>query len=142
MQDLAAYLYADDGLFALSQLERLHQAFGVLTGLLDRFILRKNTRKMVIMDCQPYHVHVRMSVGVHARLMTGSGPTFWERQRMRVQCMECGVEVMVGSLMMHHQSQKVVGRGSQHHPPPTPPWGRPILTRYRFQNGYCGSGAY
>ena len=43
--DLAAYFYANDGIMASTQTERLHRAFDVLTGLFDRVGLRKKNSK-------------------------------------------------------------------------------------------------
>ena len=53
IRDLAAYLNAGYGLVASTQPERLQREFDVLTGLFDRVVLRKNTRKTVSMACQP-----------------------------------------------------------------------------------------
>ena len=47
--------------------------------------------------------------------------SFWERQRMRVQCWECEVEVAMGLLLTHRQSQNGVGWGDQREAPPPPP---------------------
>ena len=76
IQDLTAYFYAHDGLVALTQLERRQQAFSVLIGLFDRVGLRKNTWKIVSMDCQPCHAPGRVSVETYDILTTGTGPTF------------------------------------------------------------------
>ena len=43
IMDLAAYFYADNVLVASTQPERLERTFDVLTGLFERFVLRKNT---------------------------------------------------------------------------------------------------
>ena len=48
---LVDYLYAGDGLVALTQPERLQRAFGVLTGLFNRVGLQTNTEKTVGMSC-------------------------------------------------------------------------------------------
>ena len=53
--DLAAYLYAKNGLVASTQPKRLQRKFDVLTGLFYRFRLRKNTANMVGMVCQTCH---------------------------------------------------------------------------------------
>ena len=53
IQDLAAYFYANNGLDALTQTERLNRVFDALMGLFDRVSVRKNTQKMVSMACQP-----------------------------------------------------------------------------------------
>ena len=45
IRELEAYFYADDGLVASTQLERMKWAFNGLTGLFSRLILRKINRK-------------------------------------------------------------------------------------------------
>ena len=79
IQDLAEYFYAGDGLVASTQLERLHRASGVFTGLFDRVSLRMNTRKTVSMDCQKCHTPVRMYLEAYYRRTTGTGPNFQEK---------------------------------------------------------------
>ena len=54
--NLTAYFYADDGLVASTQPERLHREFDVLTGLFDRVGLRNNMAKTAGMVCQPCHM--------------------------------------------------------------------------------------
>ena len=119
--DLPAYLYADYGLVALIQLERLQRAFDVLTGLFNRVVLRKNTSKTIGMVFQPCHTPGGMSEEAYERRTTGEGPTFWGCQRRRVECPECRVEVSAGSLLMHHQIQPSLGRGGRWGSPPLPP---------------------
>ena len=58
--DLAAYFYSKNGLVTSTQPERLKRELEVLTGIFDRASLRKNTRKMVSMACQPYHMPGRI----------------------------------------------------------------------------------
>ena len=53
--DLVEYFYADDGLGASTQPDRLQRAFDVLTGLFNRVILRTNTANTVGMVCHPFH---------------------------------------------------------------------------------------
>ena len=55
IHDLAAHVYADDGIVAATQLERLQRAFDILAELFDWFGLHKNTRKMVSMEFQLCH---------------------------------------------------------------------------------------
>ena len=52
IRDLSAYFYANNGLVASTQLEKLYQEFDALTGLFYRVCLRKNTKKKVSID---YH---------------------------------------------------------------------------------------
>ena len=49
IQDLAEYFYANDGIIASTQPERLQRLFGILTGLFNRVGLKKNTQKTVSM---------------------------------------------------------------------------------------------
>ena len=51
IQELAEFLYADGGLFALPHKERLQRAFNFLTDLFERVDNRTNMRKTVIMTC-------------------------------------------------------------------------------------------
>ena len=84
--DLAAYLYADDGLVESTQLKRLQRAFDVLTGLFGRFGLMKNTAKTFGMVYQPCHAPGGMSEATYALQVMGKVPTSWERQRIQVEC--------------------------------------------------------
>ena len=85
--DLAAYFYDNDGLIDSTQPESMKRVFDFLTDLFDWVCLRTNTRKMVSMAYQPCHTPVRISVEAHVRLAMETGPTFWECQRMQVQCL-------------------------------------------------------
>ena len=49
--DLAAYFYANNGPVALTQPEKLHRKFDLLTGLFDLVCVQSNTSKMVGMVC-------------------------------------------------------------------------------------------
>ena len=120
---LVVYLYDNNGLIASTQLERLHRAFDILTDLFDRVGLRENTRKMVIMACQKCYTPERILVAVYERRTTVIGPKNWKRQRMRAQCLYCGVEVTAGPFLTHRHSQHGVGRGYRGgHPPPPHPY--------------------
>ena len=110
IQDLAAYFYADDGLVASTQPERLQREFDVLTGLFDQVGLRTNTRKTVIIACQPCHMPGSILVVVYVRLRRRTGLTFWEWHGILVQCPECRVEVTAGLLPKHRHIQHYVGR--------------------------------
>ena len=124
--NLAACFYADDGLVASTQPESLQRAFDALTGLFDWVGLHTNTESMVGMVCQPCHTLGRMLEESYERRPTVKGPKFRECQRRRVECPECRVEVAVGLLMTHRQSQHGVGQGDRGGggpttPPPPPP---------------------
>ena len=58
IQYLAAYFYADDGLVALTQSEKVQIVFDVLAGLFKQVVLWTNARKTAGMACQPFHTPV------------------------------------------------------------------------------------
>ena len=101
IQGLVAYFYSDNGIVDSTQLERLHQVLEVPKGLFDQVVPGKNKRKAVSMAYQPCHTPGRMLVEAYEVQTTGMGPNFWERQRSRLECLECVVEVAVGSLLTH-----------------------------------------
>ena len=119
--NLAAYFYANYGLVASTQPERLQRVFGILTGLFDWVGLQTNTSKTVGMVCRSCHVPGGMLDEVYARRVTGKGPTFWESQQRRVECPDCGVYVAAGLIMTHCQSQHGMERGKQGGAPQPPP---------------------
>ena len=89
--DLAAYFYADNGVVASSQPERLQRAFDVLTGLFDWVSLRTNKERTVVVVCQPCHAPGRMLKEAYKRRTTEIGPTFREHQWRTMECPECRV---------------------------------------------------
>ena len=70
--------------------------FEVLADLFDRVGFQTNTHNTVSMSCQPCHTPGRMSVVAYERRAMGASLTYWELQRMLVQCLHCRVEFMVG----------------------------------------------
>ena len=62
-----------------------------------------------------------MSEDAYTRQVMGKGPKFFECQRRWVEFPECGLEVIVGSLLTHRQIQHGVVRGDQGGAPPPPP---------------------
>ena len=141
IRDLVVYFYADDGIVALTQLERLQRAFDVLTCLFNRFGLMTNKRNIVNMSCQQCHMPGSMLVEVYESQTTETGPAFLERHQRKVHCPRCRVEVVARTLLTHHQSHHDVGGGGAGAaPPPPPPPRRPKHTGYLYRNICCGSG--
>ena len=118
--NLGAYFCYDNGLMALTQPESLWRAFDVLAVLFDRFGLRKNMAKTVVMLCQPCHAPGGVSEEAYKRRTTGKRPIFQERQRRMVECPECRVKVAAFLLLTHRHIQHGVRRWDRggHHPPP------------------------
>ena len=65
--DLVAYFYANNGILASTQLERIQMAFGVLNDLLNLVGLHINMKKTVGMVCQPCHAPGGMSEEAYTR---------------------------------------------------------------------------
>ena len=86
IQDLVAYFYANYGLVASTQIERLHRACNFLTNLFDRVSISTNIRNMVSMACQPCHKPVWMSSAAYELQRTGTGPNLCEEHQRRVAC--------------------------------------------------------
>ena len=55
--------------------------------------------------------------------MTGTGPSYQERQRARVQCSECREEMTLGLLEVHLQAHHGKAKGGIWHLGATPPGG-------------------
>ena len=85
--DLVVYFCAKVGLVALTQPERLQRAFDVLTSLFYCVGLRSNTGKTTSMVYQPCYAQGGMLEEYYKIHMTGIGPTFWEQQRRKVECL-------------------------------------------------------
>ena len=94
--------YADDGMVGATDPQWLQGAFSSLFAIFDRVGLRTNADKTVSMACQPCRAGSgNRSAEGYRRRVTGEGLYFRERQRERVACGECGVEIAAGSLSGH-----------------------------------------
>ena len=74
VHDLEVYLYADNGIIALPQTERLQRLFDVLTYGFEWGGLRTNVRKKVIMACHPCHTPCSIWEASCERRNIGIGP--------------------------------------------------------------------
>ena len=124
--------------------ERLQQEFRIITELFDWVGLRTNVGKTVSMACQSCHalgVHYMEAYGLR---MTFRGITHRERLCLCVHCPECGLYLMVRSLITHGQVQHVVGRGglrkTLHHPPPGDPCTYRVYLPRSLHNLACTLG--
>ena len=99
---LSAVFYADDGMVGASDPAGFQGAISALVAIFDRVGLQTNVDKTVSMACHPCRAGTgnRTTEGYRRRL-TGDGSSFRERQRERVACGECGVELAAGSLLSH-----------------------------------------
>ena len=100
-----ALFYTDDGMVALSDLQWLQGSFITLVGLFNRVGLWNNFWKTVSMVCRLCQAAGTQLEAAYGRWVTGEGPSYWEWQRGRVQCKECGEEMALGSLAGHMQTQ-------------------------------------
>ena len=108
--------------------EWLQGAFSALVAIFDRVGLQTNVDKTVRMACQPCRAGSgNRSAEGYRRRVTGEGKSFRERQRERVACGECGVEIAAGSLSgyLMTQHRKAVVRPSRVDPSSEPTGIRP-----------------
>ena len=118
VRDLIALFYADDGLIASRDSEWLQQSIDVLTDLFARVGLKTNTTKTKAMICTPGYIATQMSDQQYRRRMRGTGQTYRERQRRRVECSLCNRNLAAASLPSHMLSQHgVVHQDNQPAPP-------------------------
>ena len=90
---------------ALSDPHWLQWAFNALVSLFKRVGLRTNFGKTVSMVCRPCQASGTQLEAVYERKMMGEGPTYWERQKERVECGQCRKEMAAGSLASHMMTQ-------------------------------------
>ena len=93
--------YADEGMVASSDTSWIQGVFITLVGLFDRVGLNTNIRKTFLLVCHPCQVAGTQSEALYGQRITGVGNSYWERQRVRVQCTYCGEETTLGSLEFH-----------------------------------------
>ena len=101
----AALFYADNGMVASSNPRWLQWAFNALVSLFERVGLQKNVGKTVSMVCKPCQAEGNKTEAAYGRKMKGKGTTYQERQKERVECVECGKEMAAGSLASHRMTQ-------------------------------------
>ena len=106
---MTAFFYTDDGLVVSPHPERLQREFYDLTDLFGRSGLRTNVQKKVSMDFQPCYIPGGLSESEYMRRFTGSGASYLERLWWRVDCPECRVGQLEGSLLKHIQGRHDIG---------------------------------
>ena len=109
----ATLFYANDGIVVSSDPAWLQGAFTVLVGSFDRVGLMTNVGKMVSMVCHPCQAGAGNSTEeAYGRRITGEGRSYAERQRERVECVECREFLAVGSMLSHLMTRhgKAAGR--------------------------------
>ena len=89
----------------LSDPRWLQWAFDTLVSLFERVVLRTNVGMTVIMVCHTCQAAGTQSAAAYRRKMPGEVPTYQERQKERVQCGECGKDMVAVSLVSHRMTQ-------------------------------------
>ena len=72
--------------------------------MFERVGFQKNLNKTKAMLCKPGFIWGQLGAEAYKRKYTGEGPTFWEINRTRVRCEECG-DTMDASSMRHHMER-------------------------------------
>ena len=92
----------------------LQGVFTALVGLFDRVGLRKNTGKTVSMVCHPCWAGVGNRIEeTYGGKITGEKRSYAERQRERIECVECGELLAVGSMLSHLMNRHWKAAGQQ-----------------------------
>ena len=76
-----------------------------LVELFDRVGLWNNGRKTVGMVCRPCQAEGTQSEAAYGRQIKREGPSYRERQKVRLQFRECGEDLAAGSLVGHRMTQ-------------------------------------
>ena len=77
-------------------------AFTALVGIFDSVGLMKNVGETVSMVCHPFQAGAgNRTEEAYARRITGEGRSYAERKRERIECVECGELLVVGSMSSH-----------------------------------------
>lgn len=105
VQEWLVLFYADDGLIASRNAEWLQMAINRLAELFERMGLRTNTDKMETMTCTPGYISSQVSSQAYKRRMDGTGLSYREHKRRRVNCSTCGKDLAAGSLAQHMRVQ-------------------------------------
>ena len=85
-----ALFYADNGMVASLDPRWLQGAFIALFSLFNRVVLQTNVGKTVNMVCCPCQAAGTQSEAVYGQWMAVKGPSYRERQKVWLQCRECG----------------------------------------------------
>ena len=102
----------------------LQGAFSSLVDIFDRVGLLTNVDKTVSMACQPCRAGSgNKTTDGYRRRVTGEGISYRERQRERVPCVECGVEIAAGSLSGHLMTRHGKAAPRRHLWSPPDDWG-------------------
>ena len=94
--------YAEDGMVASLDPVWLQGAFNALVAIFDRVGLMTNVGNMVSIVCHPCQAGARNRTEEdYGRRITEEGRSYVERQRERVECVECGEFLAIGSMSSH-----------------------------------------
>ena len=80
-----ALFYADYGMVASLDPQRIQGSFSTLVSLFDRVGLQTNVGNKLVMVCCPCQAAGIQLRVAYMRRMTGEGPSYKDRQRRRVQ---------------------------------------------------------
>ena len=101
-QHQAAFFYAENGMVVLSEPAWIQGAFTALVDIFDRVGLMINVGKTVSMVCHPCPAGAgNRTEEAYGRRITGEGRSYVERQQERVECVECGEYLAIGSMSSH-----------------------------------------
>ena len=114
---------------ASSDLRWIQGEFRTLAELFNSVDLETKVGKTVRMVCRLFQAAGTQSETAYRQHITCAGPSYRERQRVWVQCAECGEEMALGLLAVHRQTQHGKTTGGRRHWETTPTGGEPRTYR-------------
>ena len=103
VRQLFACFYADDGLLVVRKPEHLQLVFDLLTSLFNRVGLKTNTTKTKAMSFLPRRIRQGLSDKAYLARIDPEAREATTVQK--VQCELCQVDLVVGSLALHLETQ-------------------------------------
>ena len=95
--------YSNDGMVDSWEPDWLQHLMNILVGLFQKYDLVANVSNSCTMTFQPGILRLGMLVEAKPLKCTGVRYSYWVRIRRRILCLECGVELTMGSMMAHRQ---------------------------------------
>jgi hypothetical protein len=93
--------YADDGLIAGTDKEKIQQLLTTITDLFERIGLRMNAGKTKALISQPTITNHRICTPAFNRRKSGEGPSYLSDNRALINCTVCGLELQRRSYKRH-----------------------------------------
>jgi len=112
--------YADDELVTGTDSTRTQASMDIITQGFASLGLKMNASKTEYMVMTGGRHKVKISTTAYNRSVTGIGPTYDQRRKMKVHCLKCGDTVLGRPSLKRHQLSAKCREASLTFQPPTP----------------------